>query len=239
MNIYYETDYGDELFHWGFGSKRQNHKYIERIPIGKNRYRYFYTQAELEAYKAGKVRKTSIEKSNVANNWTSGERAALIATNIIAGGRATEKVADDLRTRRVLKSEKTQLDVMISREKDYRERGEKTRDFELINKANRLLKNINDYEKRHNAKQKKYDKTFVGKADKLISTIGSIPAKAKSVVSKLSKISVKEAITNNPVTKLGRSVLSKILGKKEPERVPETTTDKDLTVNGVKIKIRR
>ena len=54
MNLYYETDYGPTLQHAGNGNgQRRNHKYIARVKEG-NRYRYFYSQAEIAAYKAAK-----------------------------------------------------------------------------------------------------------------------------------------------------------------------------------------
>lgn len=46
------TYYGRELYHTG--APQKDHKYIDRIPIG-NKFRYFYDQAELAAYKAGKA----------------------------------------------------------------------------------------------------------------------------------------------------------------------------------------
>lgn len=57
MNVYYETDYGDELYHAGNGNgngQRKNHKYIARVREG-NHYRYFYSQAEITAYNAAKA----------------------------------------------------------------------------------------------------------------------------------------------------------------------------------------
>jgi hypothetical protein len=54
MNLYYETDYGPTLQHAGNGNgQHRNHKYIARVKEG-NRYRYFYSQAEIAAYKAAK-----------------------------------------------------------------------------------------------------------------------------------------------------------------------------------------
>lgn len=45
--------YGRELYHAATGAQRDNHQYIARIPVG-DRFRYFYNQAELAAYNAGK-----------------------------------------------------------------------------------------------------------------------------------------------------------------------------------------
>lgn len=53
--MYYETNYGDELYHAENGNgSRKNHKYIARVRVG-NKYRYFYSQAEIAAYKAAKA----------------------------------------------------------------------------------------------------------------------------------------------------------------------------------------
>ena len=46
--------YGHELYHAATGQERKNHQYIARIPFG-DKFRYFYNQAELAAYKAGKA----------------------------------------------------------------------------------------------------------------------------------------------------------------------------------------
>lgn len=56
MNLYYETYYGPTLQHAGNGNgnSRKNHKYIARVRVG-DRFRYFYTQAEIAAYKAAKA----------------------------------------------------------------------------------------------------------------------------------------------------------------------------------------
>ena len=45
--------YGKELYHTATGAQRDDHKYIERIPVGDH-FRYFYNQAQLAAYNAGK-----------------------------------------------------------------------------------------------------------------------------------------------------------------------------------------
>lgn len=51
----------NELYHWGMkkGAKAEKHKYIARIEdgttiFGTPKYRYFYTQAELAAWRAQK-----------------------------------------------------------------------------------------------------------------------------------------------------------------------------------------
>lgn len=53
MKLYYETKEG-ELEHGLFGTTkpRENVKYIDKIKMPNGKYRYFYTQAELDAYRA-------------------------------------------------------------------------------------------------------------------------------------------------------------------------------------------
>jgi hypothetical protein len=52
--------YGHELYHAASGAQRDNHQYIARIPVG-DRFRYFYNQAELAAYNAGKAAKGAVD----------------------------------------------------------------------------------------------------------------------------------------------------------------------------------
>lgn len=47
---------------FGRGEERANHKYVARIPTGKNSYRYFYSAAEYKAYKTGKSVGNRIDK---------------------------------------------------------------------------------------------------------------------------------------------------------------------------------
>lgn len=45
--------YGHELYHAATGAQRDNHQYIARVQVG-DKFRYFYDQAQLAAYNAGK-----------------------------------------------------------------------------------------------------------------------------------------------------------------------------------------
>lgn len=47
---------------FGRGEERANHKYVARIPTGKNSYRYFYSAAEYKAYKMGKSVGNRVDK---------------------------------------------------------------------------------------------------------------------------------------------------------------------------------
>lgn len=51
-----QNDHLEHLFGFGSkkGSQKKNHKYIARVQVGKG-WKYFYTAAELAAYKAGKT----------------------------------------------------------------------------------------------------------------------------------------------------------------------------------------
>lgn len=57
--------YGRELYHAATGAQRDNHQYIARIPVG-DRFRYFYNQAELAAYNAGKTAKNAVDTAGKA-----------------------------------------------------------------------------------------------------------------------------------------------------------------------------
>ena len=57
--------YGRELYHTATGAQRDNHQYIARIPIG-DKFRYFYNQAELTAYNAGKNIQGAAKKAGYA-----------------------------------------------------------------------------------------------------------------------------------------------------------------------------
>lgn len=48
------------------GSKWKDHKYIARIPVGKNSFRYFYTMDEWKAYKNGLTSNVTYKKNNNA-----------------------------------------------------------------------------------------------------------------------------------------------------------------------------
>lgn len=54
----------DELYHWGFGSK-EKHKYVAKIGEGKDA-RYFYSQAELMAYKLAQAGGQAMKKAGRA-----------------------------------------------------------------------------------------------------------------------------------------------------------------------------
>ena len=243
MTIYYESDY---LCHWNSSKQRQNHKYFARIRLGNNRYRYFYSQAEYDAFKGNnRVKATSREKDFARNNWTGVEKALIIGSTVLGGSKGAMKTANTLNERRALRNFKAGLNSQRRTVEGYRKLASKHQntlsDIELTDKANRMQAAINKKQKVYDRRKKAYDKTLIGMADKAISTIASIPERAKSLVSKLSKTPVREIVANNPVTKLGKSIIGKLFGKKEEKRtVPQQqSVDKDLRVNGINIKIRR
>lgn len=68
MSEYYiGTDYNGDPYieHWG---TRNNHKYVARISDGKGGYRYFYTQAQWEAYQKQEIRKRE-KQADRENNY--------------------------------------------------------------------------------------------------------------------------------------------------------------------------
>lgn len=71
------NDYWDYLAHAQKAKERDDHKYIERVPIGTNKgktiYRYFYTEQEYQAYLN---KKESEKKSTSANTSESLKRVA-------------------------------------------------------------------------------------------------------------------------------------------------------------------
>lgn len=79
MKLYYETKEG-ELEHGLFGTTkpRANTKYIEKIQMPNGKYRYFYTQAELDAYNA--MRKLSKGAANMAGKVKAGVGKAIANT---------------------------------------------------------------------------------------------------------------------------------------------------------------
>ena len=93
MSNYYvhrNHDYDDELAHslggWIKRRAQGAHKYIAKIPVG-GKMRYFYTQAELAAYKAGKT--VSKGATAVRNGVTSGVSKASYAVRRAAGKAGT------------------------------------------------------------------------------------------------------------------------------------------------------
>lgn len=71
---------------FGRGEERANHKYVARIPTGKNSYRYFYSAAEYKAYKMGKSVGNRIDKmkdrtSNTISAYNNRVRAAARKTS--------------------------------------------------------------------------------------------------------------------------------------------------------------
>lgn len=93
MSNYYvhrNRGYDDELAHslggWIKRRAQGAHKYIAKIPVG-GKMRYFYTQAELAAYKAGKT--VSKGATAVRNGVTSGVSKASYAVRRAAGKAGT------------------------------------------------------------------------------------------------------------------------------------------------------
>lgn len=89
-NYYVHRQSDDELEHslgsWIKARARGAHKYIAKIPVG-GKMRYFYTQAELAAYKAGKT--VSKGATAVRNGVTSGVSKAGYAVRRAAGKAGT------------------------------------------------------------------------------------------------------------------------------------------------------
>lgn len=221
----------------------KSHKYFERIQLGNNKYRYFYSRGEYESYlKNKRSGEISRQKENEHTTWTDRERAGIIGAAVIGGSKAAKKVANDLIERRQLKYEDQRLEIMRSRANDYIKRGAENHDYSLIDRGRKTQQQVGVIQKNVNERRRKYEKTLVGKLDKAISTIKSVPEKAKKIVSSASKTVVK-AIADNPVTKLGKSILGGLFGKKDTKKEESNqqskTAEKDLTVNGIKIKIRR
>ena len=64
MDYWMPSKRPDELYHWGFGSK-EKHKYVAKIGEGKDA-RYFYSQAELMAYKLAQAGGQAMKKAGRA-----------------------------------------------------------------------------------------------------------------------------------------------------------------------------
>lgn len=89
------NDYWNYLAHARKAEERDDHKYIERVPIGTNKgktiYRYFYTEQEYQAYLN---KKESEKKSASANN---NESLKKVAGEVLkkAAGNKTDSIVPD------------------------------------------------------------------------------------------------------------------------------------------------
>lgn len=89
------NDYWDYLAHARKAKERDDHKYIERVPIGTNKgktvYRYFYTEQEYQAYLN---KKESEKKSTGANANESLKKVAGEVLKKAAGNKTDRSVSD-------------------------------------------------------------------------------------------------------------------------------------------------
>ena len=175
----------DEIYHawFGKGGQRDNHKYIARIDLG-GKFRYFYDQAQLAAYKAAAAGR------QVAN------RAGQVAGQVADGARATGgQLAKNARTvgeqaastaKKTVENAKKNISDTI----DTKVTGEYYKDKMSTAKSNqtRWNKLANDVSDRRYPRKvandygREYEKAKAGYNKSVAGRVGNAVRKAKDVV---------------------------------------------------------
>ena len=181
MSNYYvhrNHDYDDELAHslggWIKRRAQGAHKYIAKIPVG-GKMRYFYTQAELAAYKAGKT--VSKAATNVNNRLTVGRAQARYTVKRISDT-ARAKVGNAVNNltgasaKKQMNAAKAKADYSLSKVRAAK--GTDNYDS-AVNRARGNMKVYNEAKNR-------YDKSLLGRAERAGKTIGGAAGKAREGV---------------------------------------------------------
>lgn len=175
MSEYYAVERSgstiSHIFGWGVkkGSQRENHKYIARIQEGDH-YRYFYTQAELDAYNKNKTQ----SRNPLSSALYSVKRTAGAATGAVSGlAQKVDNAVGFTAAKNAHRDEKNLHDKTMDYAKTMaygktqvasgwwkRHEIAKTA-AELASKHTSLKKAASQYDR----SKKAYDKTLLGKAE--------------------------------------------------------------------------
>lgn len=175
MSEYYAVERSgstiSHIFGWGVkkGSQRENHKYIARIQEGDH-YRYFYTQAELDAYNKNKTQ----SRNPISSALYSVKRTAGAAGSAVSGlAQKVDNAVGFTAAKNAHRDEKNLRDKTMDYAKTMaygkaqvasgwwkRHEIAKTAG-ELANKHGELKKAASQYDR----SKKAYDKTLLGKAE--------------------------------------------------------------------------
>ena len=184
MSNYYvrrNHDYDDELEHslgsWIKARARGAHKYIAKIPVG-GKMRYFYSQAELAAYKAGKT--VGKAATNVKNRLTVGGAQARYTV---------KRISDTARTKTVNAINKA---TGVTAKRNMQNAADK-----LTYEQNKMRANIGNKEAYNQAKgraierqraynkaESAYNKSLLGRAERAGKALGGVAGKVRNAANK-------------------------------------------------------
>lgn len=170
----------DEIYHslWGKGAQRDNHKYIARIDLG-GKFRYFYDQAEIAAYKAAQAGRQAANQVADGARATGGQLAKN-ARNVGEQVASTAKKTVENAKKNISDTIDTKVTGEYYKDKMPMAKNNQTRWNKVANDVDgrnrtKAREIANDYGKEHDEAKNGYEKSVAGR-------VGNAVRKAKDVV---------------------------------------------------------